>query len=61
VESSDYESGQIPGIPGANLIILPSGIILHRETAYKKIPPDSRNSRNSGWTNWNPTGIGGGV
>ena len=32
----DYESGQIPGIPGVNLMIIPAGILLQRESTCQK-------------------------
>jgi hypothetical protein len=37
VESSDYESGQIPVIPVEISMIIPTGIVLHRENYIQKI------------------------
>jgi hypothetical protein len=36
VESGDYESGQIPVIPVENSMIIPTGIMLHRENYIQK-------------------------
>ena len=36
VESSDYESSQIPVIPVENSMIIPTGIMLHGENYIQK-------------------------
>ena len=62
VNPGDYLSGGNPGIPGVNLINESWRITsIKGQYIQKKSPPDSRDSSKSGRTNWNPTGIGGGV